>query len=396
MKEEDNCIKNIEKMSSTENNRKQKTCVCISCFNHYETRMKHVIRFFESKGYKAIYITSDYNHFEKRYFKADFPNTIQVHVPQYNKNMSFARIKSQVLFSKEVYKYIKKTKPDIIFSQFPPNSLVRNLTYYKESAGCKLVLDGYDMWPESLPLSKTVKRILKPIFNIWANLRDNNIEKSDLILAVSSSMVNSVKEKWKRVPVKLFLPGVITQDLPSLSFAVDKKLSFCYLGNINHITDIDLMEEVLGELNNHKMISLHIIGEGQRLDELVRRLNDKGVKVICHGVVMDTSAKKEIYSLCNMAINFPREVIQSTMSLKSVEYMGVGLPFINSAGGDTWEIVDRGNIGINVDRNNLSQGISKILSLMESDLLKMHNNCIDYSKKRFETQNLEDIFKEVL
>lgn len=383
-------------MSSTENSKKQKTCVCVSCFNHYETRMKHVIRFFENKGYKTVYLTSDYNHFEKRYFKTLYPNTVQVHVPEYERNMSLARIHSQYVFSKEVYQYLKANHPDVVFSQFPPNTIVKYLVKYKSESGCKLVFDGYDMWPESLPVSKMIKILMSPIFYLWAQIRDRNIEKSDLILAVSSSMVNHIKQIWKKTPIKLFLPGVITPNLPDLSFNVEKEISFCYLGNINYITDIDLITEVLGEIQNHKKVTFHIIGEGQNLKELVDKLIYKGVKAICHGVVMDTSAKKDIYSLCNMAINFPREVIQSTMSLKSVEYMGVGLPFLNSAGGDTWEIVDRGNIGVNIDRDNVSQSISRVLLLKESDLLEMHNNCIEYSKKRFEAQNLEEIFKEVL
>lgn len=373
-----------------------KSCVCISCFNHYETRMIHVIKFFEQQGFKTVYLTSDYNHFEKRYFKAAYPKTVQVHVPSYNRNMSFARIRSQFTFSKEVYNYLKQNRSDVIFSQFPPNSLVKKLICYKKKTGCKLVLDGYDMWPESLPASSIVKIVLKPVFYFWAWLRDSCIENSDLVLAVSSSMVDIVKGKWKNVPIKLFLPGVITPDFPKLSFQVEKEISFCYLGNINHITDIDLMVSVLGEIKRHKEVVLHIIGEGQNLDELVGRLNTIGIKTICHGVVMDTAAKKDIYAQCNMAINVPREVIHSTMSLKSVEYMGVGLPFINSAEGDTWDIVEKRNIGVNIQRDDISQAVSKVLSLKERDLLQMHSNCIDYSKKRFEAQNLNEIFKEVL
>lgn len=383
-------------MSSENKNQTVKTCVCISCFNHYETRMKHVINFFEQQGYKTTYLTSDYNHFEKRYFKAVYPNTVQVHVPKYTRNMSFARIRSQITFSKEVYYFLKQNNPDVVFSQFPPNSLIKYLTCYKRKTGCRLVLDGYDMWPESLPASNLVKTVLKPVFYFWAWLRDSCIEKSDLVLAVSSSMVDFVKDKWKIVPVKLFLPGVITQDLPKLSFYVEKEISFCYLGNINHITDIDLMVSVLGGIQRYKTVVLHIIGEGQNLEELVGKLNATGIKTICHGVVMDSAAKKDIYAQCNMAINVPREVIHSTMSLKSVEYMGVGLPFINSAEGDTWDIVERRNIGVNINRDNISQTVSKILSLKDTDLLQMHDHCIEYSKKRFEAQNLNDIFKEIL
>ena len=67
---------------------KKPTCVCISCFNYYDTRMKQITEFFRRKGYEVIYVTSDFNHFEKRRFKVDYPDTIQVHVPVYKKNIS--------------------------------------------------------------------------------------------------------------------------------------------------------------------------------------------------------------------------------------------------------------------------------------------------------------------
>lgn len=82
-------------MSSERKPDKQKTCICISCFNYYDTRIKMIKSFFESKGYKVTYITSDYNHFDKSYYTANYPDTIQVHVPKYSKNISFKRLLSQ-------------------------------------------------------------------------------------------------------------------------------------------------------------------------------------------------------------------------------------------------------------------------------------------------------------
>ena len=374
----------------------KKKCVCISCFNYYDTRISHVKRYMESQGVDVLYVISDYNHFEKKYYEVDYPNTIQVHVPKYKKNISLARIFSQLTFSRKASEILNKEHPDIVYCMFPPNSLIGKVIKYKERSNCKVVFDGYDMWPESMPVSKRLKKILSPIFNRWAGLRDNYIEGGNLIVVVSQAMLDMVNSKWKDVPIKLLLPSISTSEFPSYTYDVKSSISFCYLGNINHITDIDLLVEVLGRVAQSKEVKLHIIGEGIKLNELLEKASSKGVKCITHGVIMDAKVKREVYSQCNLAVNLPREEINSTMSLKSVEYLGVGLPFINSAGGDSWKIVDDFNVGININKDNIDKSVEEILSLNSDKLSQMSKNCAKYCENRFKSQDMGEIFKGIL
>ena len=382
-------------MSQADEVKKQKTCVCISCFNYYETRIQYIRRFFERKGIIVTYVTSNYNHFEKSFFKADYPNTIQVAVPKYKKNISIARIVSQLTFAWKTYNYIKQISPDIIYCMFPPNSLISFISRYKRKHCCKVVFDGYDMWPECLPVGGIVRSLLSPFLKIWANLRDKTIEQADLVLVCSQNFVEIAKRLWPNVPVKLLLPGIVPSQLPAYTYNVDNQVAFCYLGNINHITDIDLLVEVLGKISEKRKVILHIIGEGLNLDELLEKAQNVGIICRPHGVVMDEKVKREIYEQCNLGINLPREEIHSTMSLKSVEYMGVGLPYINTGGGDNWDIVDTCNVGINIDRNDTQKSAEAVLELTNEKLSVMSKNCLDYSKRRFESQDLETILKEV-
>lgn len=375
--------------------KKEKTCICISCFNYYDTRMKQITDFFRAKGYKVVYVTSDFNHFEKKRFKVDYPNTIQVHVPTYKKNISVQRIISQFLFAKRAYEVVKKHQPAIIYCMFPPNSLVKFIGKYKAETGCKLVFDGYDMWPESLPV-KSGGKILSLPLGLWANLRDKYIENADLILAVSQAMVDIVKKKWKHTPIKLLKPAISISDLPEYNFDIKDKMSFCYLGNINHITDIELLVTLLGRLAKSKKVELHIIGEGANLNELIAKAKGYGVKCCPHGVVMDQAVKKQIYAQSHFGLNVPREKINSTMSLKSVEYMSVGLPFINSAGGDSWEIVGKDGIGCNVSLSTIDETAKKILGLNKEEMEIMHMNSLNTYKNMFLSQNLDEILSEVI
>lgn len=372
-----------------------KTCVIISCFNYYDTRINLIRSFLEDRGYKTTYITSDYNHFEKKYFDASYPNTIQVHVPKYEKNLSFQRLLSQYLFSRKVYEKVKEIKPELVYCMFPPNSVVRYISKYKNATGCKLVFDGYDMWPESFPVNK-MKLLLSLPFRAWAYIRDKYIEDADLILVVSQSMMDAVKDKWKSKPVKLLKPVIMPSELPKYDFDCTKEISFCYLGNVNYITDIDLLSSILTSVSKRRKVSLHIIGEGQNLPLLLSKV--EGSNVICHthGVVMDNDQKKAIYAKCNFALNLPREVIHSTMSLKSVEYMSVGLPIINSGEGDNQEIVSVYNTGFNVSNSTVERCVNNILAMSSEDLLLMHNNTLKAYKEKFLSLDLEGILFEVL
>lgn len=381
-------------MSSTDN-KKQKTCVCISCFNYFDTRIKYVRDFYESKGIHTIYITSNFNHFEKSYYKANYPNTIQISVPKYKRNISISRIISQLIFAWGTFKYLNKVKPDIIYCIFPPNSLISFVVRYKNKSGCKVIFDGYDMWPESLPLKGIKRKILTPFLSIWSGLRDKNIEKGNLVVVVSKEFIEAAKKKWPQIRANLYLPGIVATDLPKYSFDIEKSISFCYLGNINHITDINLLVELLSLIANNKVVDLHIIGAGQNLEELLSKAKTAGIHCYPHGVVMDEKKKKDIYSLCNMGINLPKAEIHSTMSLKSVEYMAIGLPYINTGGGDNWEIVEKWKVGLNINRKDISQSARNILALSDSDLSEMSNNCIKYSKNRFESQNLDEILNVI-
>lgn len=374
---------------------KQKTCICISCFNYYDTRIKMIKSFFESEGYKVTYITSDYNHFDKSYYTVDYPDTIQVHVPKYSKNISFKRLLSQYLFAKKTSIIVKEKKPDVLYCMFPPNTAVRFMAQYKRENNCKLVFDGYDMWPESFPAGK-MSSLLKIPFKLWGDIRDKNIEDADLIFVVSQSMMDAVKDKWKRIPVKQLHPVIVPSQYPNYKFDCRDNVSFCYLGNINHITDIDLLTNILIGVSKGKKVLLHIIGEGQNLSNLLERFEGKNVECIPHGVVMDNDCKREIFAQCHFALNIPREVIHSTMSLKSVEYMSVGLPFINSGEGDTRKIVSDYGIGFNVDNDSISRCVENILMTTPDKLEEMYKKCLKAYEDRFMSLDLGELLKEVL
>ncbi len=370
-------------------------CVCISCFNYYDTRMESVIKYFKSKGYKVTYIISDFNHFGKKRIERKYRGSIKIHVPGYKNNLSVHRLMSHFIFAKNVGKIINKIEPDIIYSMLPPNLLTKECALYKMNHKVKLIFDCYDTWPESFP-DKWYKKYLKFPFARWAKYRDDYIETADLLLCVSKEEKQFFLEKCENLSIEVLKPVLKPLELPNYKFDVDDMLTFCYLGNINYITDIKLALEILGKIAKVRGVCLHIIGQGQNLGKLVSMLENVGVIVVCHGVIFDDEEKIKIISECDFGLNIPNESIKSTMSLKSVEYMRLSLPMINSGRGENHEMVIKAKVGFNVDRNDVDQLVQDILNVDTPLLNEMSKNCKYWYEEHFLNQDLDEILGAVV
>ena len=367
-----------------------KKCVCISCFDHYSTRMQSICSHFESKGYDTKYIYADFDHFLKAKNKNIYDNGVKIKVPEYNRNLSPQRVISHLVFSSRVLRYIEKNRPDVIYCMIPPNSLVKQLAKYKKSNGnVKLIFDCYDLWPESFPY-KIQNKIIEIPFRVWGNLRKKYISTADLVIGVAEQQLNDLQSELCETPARIIKPTIITGEIPKYKTDVSC-LDICYLGMVNHITDMDLAVDLLGKLAERKKVILHIIGAGQNLDEFTVRLKSVSVEVIQHGVVFDMSKKNAIFSLCNWGLNIPREEINSTMSLKAVEYLRAGLPILNNALGDIRLIVEQNKVGINIDKQNLEVTVEIILSMTENDMKEMHFNVLESYREFFAKQDLDEI-----
>ena len=368
-------------------------CVCISCFNSYSMWMECVIAYFRKKGYRVTYITSDYDHIQKKHIKARRKGTIHIHVPGYKNNISPGRLISHVVFSWKTGKILEKLKPDLVYCIFPPNTLVKNCARYRTAnKHAKLIFDCHDTWPESFPYKKYQKLLRMP-FDKWKNLRDNYIEAADKLVCVSKECRDFFTGKNIKIPVEVLKPAANRTQIPDYQFQPEKEIAFCYLGNVNHITDISLVKSLLQILSVSRKSSVHIIGQGQNLDRMIKELQMPGVRIICYGTVFDERKKAEIIAQCVFGLNVPRESIHSTRSLKSIEYMRFGLPILNAGSGENFDIVKNKNTGLNVNRSNIRQTAEDILNIDSRMLYQMSENSIQCYQESFIGQDLHAILK---
>lgn len=53
-----------------------------------------------------------------------------------------------------------------------------------------------------------------------------------------------------------------------------ERIELCYLGAINNIVNIPAIAALAGELSQLRPVTVHIIGEGERREELVQAIRD--------------------------------------------------------------------------------------------------------------------------
>ena len=351
----------------------------ISCSDHYAHRMDLWERCLQINGYVTQYITSDFDHATKQKFVCKVPGSVQLPVMEYRKNLSVQRILSHRMFAKAAKTYLEQVKPDVIVALLPPNFLAHYLAAYKKKhPEVVLIFDIFDLWPETFPFGN-LKKLLAPAFRIWAGLRDRNLSAADFVTTECDLFREKLKlpEENSRTVYLCADPSPVVSS-PALPA---DHLSLCYLGSINNIIGIAEICELIRNLSQQTKVRFHIIGSGERTQELITRAEDAGADVIFHGAVYDPARKQQILDKCHFGLNIMKSSVCVGLTMKSVDYFRHGIPVINNIPADTRSLVMTQDIGVQLDRDC----VGKLLSMYLENHLQMRKN-VNHVFDRFFTR----------
>ena len=324
--------------------------VIVNCFDTYEHRVDLLHNFFENRGDKVIVYTSTFRHFEKVERTDNKENFVYIKANPYYKNMSPQRLWSHHKLSKDIFKDLSKENLDLLWVLIPPNSFTKDAAKYKKKhPNTKLIFDVIDMWPETMPVQK-IKNL--PPIKAWGHLRNKWINVADHVVTecelYQTKLVNYV-DKSKMTTVYLAREIKEFKGNPN---PPEDKTALCYLGSINNIIDIPTICDIVKELKKTKPVVLHIIGDGEKREELIKTAEENGAEVIYHGKVYDSDEKQKIFDSCHYGLNIMKESVFVGLTMKSMDYFEAGLPIINNIHGDTWDMVDKYGVGVNFNDAN--------------------------------------------
>lgn len=364
-------------------NKKPKTAYFISSTNHYNVRTGKFVNDYVKKGYDVIYVTSDFDHMtKKRYCFNEYKNSKQLHVISYKKNLSISRILSHLMFSYKTFYMLLACKPELVYVEVPNNSLVKSSAKYKKINNAEIIVDVFDMWPESMPV-KTKNMIVNSGFNIWRNFRNKNLKFADQIWIECDYYRELLSAQKINLPMETKYLTLENAETSIETKVSEDEIDLCYLGSINNIIDISLIEKIVSELAKNKRTRIHIIGDGEKKDEFLEILKQNSIEIIDHGKVYEIDKLQEIFNQCWFGVNVLREDLAIGITMKSISYFRGGLPIINTVQGDTSRFVEECNIGINVDRHDVNSCVSRIFNITKDDLACMKNNTRNLFEQKF-------------
>lgn len=328
--------------------------IIVNCFDTYEHRVDLLSQVLVSKGHSVMVYMSNFCHFKKTTRTDKKEGFKFFEAKPYRKNLSFARLYSHSKLSKSIFNYVKQEAGsiDVLWVLVPPNSFVKDAVKIKNMySNIKLIFDLIDMWPETMPIGR-IKNIFP--FSAWKNLRDKYIRKADYIVTECNLYQDRLSDILIGKKVKtLYLSRPLVDYKADLRLH-DNKINLCYLGSINNIIDINVISNLISHLKEQRPVELHVVGEGERRNELIEAAEKAGADVVFHGVIYDKYEKQRIFDSCHYGLNIMKNSVCVGLTMKSIDYMEFGLPMINNIHGDTWKIIDRYKIGINTDDGIIS------------------------------------------
>lgn len=375
---------NTKKETTEKTKHEKRKAAVITCFESNEERVALVLEALKNKGYEAMGISSDFSHIRKAKRTEKMELFTFLKTRPYKKNLSMGRLLSHKCFARDVFKYLDEIDPELIWVCVPANSLITEAEKYKDRhPNVKVILDEIDMWPESLPVG-SLKKMFP--FELWRKIRSDSIDCADALVTECDYYKEILCNEYKGKITTIHWARDNNVEEYSLNLP-EKKLSLAYIGSINNIIHIEEMGRLIE--TSDLPVELHVIGDGENKDKLLDLLGRK-CELIDHGVVYDPEEKQKIFAKCHAGLNIYKEGLYIGLTVKSIDYFNYGLPIINSIKGDTFSLIEKYGVGINVDKT------SKLDSKQIIEMRMNYKKIINVYKQNFTKEVFAEKMNQVI
>lgn len=355
-------------------------------FENGNSRFIYLANLIDKSKFDVEIITSDFFHTKKekrdkkdeRLNKFDYKVTL-IDEPIYTKNISVKRFYSHYVFAKNVKKYLKKIdKPDIIYAAVPSLDVAKVAAEYANKNNIKFIIDVQDLWPEAFKMVFNIPIISDIIFWPMTKIANKIYSMADNIIAVSDTYANRALRVNKKSKENLGI--YLGTDLEYFDECLKKNkveknediFQIAYLGTLGASYDIKNVLDAIKILNDKGIQNLELVlmGNGPQEDELKEYAKHLSVKCDFKGYL---GYEKLIPILCNcdIAVNPIRKGAAQSIVNKVGDYAASALPVISTQESEEYrKLVDKYNIGFNIENDNPNQMADKILELYNNKTLR--------------------------
>ena len=324
-------------------------------------------------------ISANFSHSLKKYRRIEGSNILHIKVPRYYKNVSIARVYSNLIFSIKALRKIKTIGGNsILYIISPPNTLLLSTLLFGRK---KVVVDVIDLWPEALPIGKYMRILLSPLYRIYKFLRHSLLSRADLVITESNYFYAELGlDKYSNSTVLHLKKWLYNERFNELA---SEELSIGYLGNLGHIYDFEGLIQFMTQLRKLRNCKLIILGDGEKKHWLLEKLKSNSINFEYHNATYEEDEKYSVLSGCWFGFNGYVENTKVALSYKSIDYMSYGLPLINSTKGDTYDLIDTYDIGVNYQADVLDDLVDYCADISYEEILLLKKKTFEFYLQRF-------------
>lgn len=346
-------------------------------------------------------VTADFDHTRKARREprqaGEFAEIVYLKALPYSSNVGVARLASHILFALSAarYWYRRRRRYSVIYATLPLNLLA--WLVFSLSRGARRIADVVDIWPDSLPFSPRLRRLLLPAFAVWKRLYARAIRRADLVLAVSDTFLSdAARHAGKDVPLRRFYIGGQRLSAPAPKQPL---FTLAYVGNLGRLYDFETLLDALESRELRNTMQVFIVGAGDRRDWLLTELKCRQIRHRFFGVVHRKEELAAILATCHAGFNGYIRT-NAAFSYKASTYLAAGLPLVNSMQGDLGRLVELHGLGENYRRQDRSQLTAALLRLRDGDLEEVAARCRRFFESELEAGKIHaqmlDFFERVL
>ncbi len=340
-----------------------------------------VFKYFTDRNFDAIVLYSNFSHSLRTYRYLNNEKFISLWTIGYQSSLSINRILSHFIYSLQVFRYLMKSKANIIYVILPPNWLTLTVLF-KLTKRIKIIVDVLDLWPEAFPHNNIVTKLILSIIGVIPKIsRGIAVKNSDYCITESDYFFNKLnlksKDRSRTVYIKKIQPTIPIVD------QISELFSIIYIGNIGYIYDFDSLFKIINGIQKEQKVILHIIGSGPNRSWLLKNLKINNITYKDYGISFDENFKKEVSSKCWFGFNGYKQNTEVALSYKSIDYLSYGVPLLNSAKDDTERLVISEKIGFNFNKDNLESLIKELAMISPQEVIKMKKNSYRTFQQKF-------------
>ena len=384
-----------------EKNKKLKILVVCQYYYPEPVRITDICEELVKRGHDVTVLTDVPNYpmgdiyagYEKKKNREESINGVKIHrvttIPRKkNALMRFLNYHSFSYFSKREVKKLDNDFDIVLVNQLSPVMMADAAIKYQKKHGKKVIMYCLDLWPESLCAGGIKKNSI--IYKIYFSISKRIYEKMDRILVTSKSFVKYLKDNFDIETSKMkYFPQYAESmfDKKVCEKKENDKIDLLFAGNIGKAQSLDTIIEAANALKEKDNLFFHIVGDGQELERLKKKVNNLELKnVAFYGrKPLDempsyySKADAMIVSLCGDSL------ISSTLPGKVQTYMAAGKPILATANGETKQVIEEAKCGFCSEADSVEKFVGIIRKFIEyKNKKELGENSYNYYKKNFD------------